>query len=248
MNYSKASDFIFSGKTNNLKKIVENQYVNARFLNDNNLIKLLEINKNAKLVDLGCDDGNFTIYLANKIKTKNIYGVDVITKRLELAHKRGIKTIKFDLNKKFLLDDNFFDVVCANQVIEHLTDIDNFVEEIYRILKPNGYALISTENASSWSNIFASIMGWQIFSLTNFSRKKWGLGNPLALHRGEKGEFHFWTHKTILNIRGLKELFNLYNFKVEAVKGAGYFPLPSILGNIDKTHSHFLTFKIRKKK
>ena len=29
--------------------------------------------------------------------------------------------------------------------------------ELYRILKPGGYMIISTENASSWCNIFASI-------------------------------------------------------------------------------------------
>ena len=66
-----------------------------------------------------------------------------------------------DLNKKFPIKDNSVDVVVSDQVIEHLTDVvDNFVKEIFRILKPEGYAVISTENLSSWNNLFALLFGY----------------------------------------------------------------------------------------
>jgi 2-polyprenyl-3-methyl-5-hydroxy-6-metoxy-1,4-benzoquinol methylase len=124
---------------------------------------------------LSCDDGKLTTYLGKKMRSKDIWGVDVVTDRLKLAKKAGIKTINYNIEKDFPFKDNSVDVVTANQVIEHVTNLDHFVGEIYRILKPGGYAIISTENASSWCNIFASVMGWQIFSLTNFSSKKWAL-------------------------------------------------------------------------
>ena len=123
---------------------------------------------------------------------------------------------------------------------------DNFLSELHRILKVGGYAVISTENASSWCNIFASLLGWQIFSLTNFSQRAQGIGNPLAIHKGDNNHFDSWNHVRIYNIRGLKEYFEIFDFKVEAIRGAGYFPLPAFLGNIDKMHSHFMTFKVRK--
>lgn len=231
-----------------MKKYLNNIWGKAFDLNCDNILTLLEKNNKAAFLDLGCDDGELTKKLANIIGTDDIYGVEVVEERLKKAKKRGVKVKTFDLNKDFDYEDNTFDVIHANQVIEHLYDSDQFISEIYRILKPNGYAIISTENASSWCNIFASLMGWQIFSLTNFSTYKSGIGNPFAIHSNEtpSPEMKSWNHIRIYNIRGLKEYFEVMGFKVEQIKGAGYFPLPAKLGDIDKTHCHFMTFKIRK--
>lgn len=229
-----------------IKTFLQNLYKNAVLLNHKNIFGLLEEKNDANFLDLGCDDGKLTIGLANKIKTENVYGVEVVNERIEMAKNEGVIVKKFDLNNKFYFEDNFFDVINANQVIEHLYNSDNFISEVYRILKPGGYAIISTENASSWCNILSSIMGWQIFSLTNFSSKKLGIGNPLALHKKERGDLKSWNHVRIYNIRGLKEYFEAFNFKIEEIRGAGYFPFYSGFGNIDKTHCHFMTFKITK--
>lgn len=215
-------------------------------LNHKNIISLFERNKNAKFVDLGCDDGILTKRFAEVINTKQYYGVDLVDSRLKLAKKVGVKTKKFNLNEKFNLPNSIFDVVHANQVIEHINNSDNFVTEIFRILKPGGYAIISTENASSWCNIVASIMGWQIFSLTNFSSLNASIGNPYSIHRNDQLPIDTWHHVRIYNINGLKEYFTIAGFKVEVILGAGYFPFPAGLGTIDVTHSHFITFKIRK--
>ena len=215
-------------------------------LNQKNILDLLEENKNCILLDLGCDDGTWTMQLAKKIKTKNIHGVEIVEKRKIEAEKKGIEVAKNDLNYAFPYPVNFFDVVHSNQVIEHLSDVENFVKEIFRILKPNGYVVISTENGSSWHNIFASILGWQIFSLTNITCISGGIGNPLAIHRGEVSDLKSWTHKTIFNFLGLIELFEAYGFVIDKVKGAGYYPLPALLGNLDKRHAHFLSVKFFK--
>lgn len=245
--YNTASEILYTKKNSSfLKNYLTKLYEGARYLNDSNILNLIEKNSKAKIIDLGCDDGNFTYHMGKRAKTKFLYGLDIIPERLKIAKTKGIKTIKSNLNNPFPMKDESFDVVHANQVIEHVTDLDNFVGEIFRILKPGGYAIISTENASSWCNIFASIMGWQMFSLTNFSKKSWGLGNPFALHKDESHALSSWTHKTILNIKGLHEFFQLYGFQVEKVMGAGYFPLPNKLGRIDVVHAHFMTFKVRK--
>lgn len=225
---------------------LEKMYSNAVDLNHKNIFSLFEKNKNAQFLDLGCDEGTLTLKMAEEIETKNIFGVEIVEERIQESEKKGIQIKNFDLNKHFDFEDNLFDVIHANQVIEHLHDSDVFLSEIYRILKKGGYAIISTENASSWCNIFASIMGWQIFSLTNFSSKKQGIGNPFALHRNKEAHLDSWNHIRIYNIRGLKEYFEAFGFTVESIKGAGYFPFPALIGNIDTTHCHFMTFKIRK--
>lgn len=229
-----------------MKNFLENIYTNAVDLNHKNILDLFEKNSDAAFLDLGCDDGVVTKRMAERIGTKNIYGVEIVEDRIRQSESRGVQVKNFDLNGKFDFESNALDVIHANQVIEHLYNSDNFLSEIYRILKPGGYAVISTENASSWCNIFASVMGWQIFSLTNFSNKKQGIGNPFSLHRDGDVHLDSWNHIRIYNIRGLKEYFEAFGFKVEGIRGAGYFPLWGGLGNIDKTHSHFMTFKVKK--
>jgi SAM-dependent methyltransferase len=234
-----------------LQKMLKNYLIflhnQASSLNLQHIDDLLEKNPKAKLLDLGCDNGSVTLRFAKKVKTKQLYGVEIVEERIKIAKKNGLKIQKYDLEKKLGYKDNEFDVVVSNQVIEHLRDTDTFMSEIYRILKPGGYVIISTENASAWENIFASVMGWQIFSLTNFSIMRCGLGNPFAINKDIVPPHVSWNHVRIFNFFGLKELFEIHGYKVDAIRGAGYFPIPfAQLGNLDKIHGHYMIFKGRK--
>ncbi len=236
-----------------IKSYLKHLWNQAETLNKENILLFLEqINtddSNLSLLDLGCDDGCWTKTIADQLGAKEVYGVEVVTEQAKKAELQGIKVYQVSLQDTLPFPDNSVDVIHANQVIEHLGEIDLFVAEIYRVLKPGGYAIISTENGSSWHNIFAAIMGWQIFSLTNVSSRIAGLGNPLALHRGvcfTDSWNKFWTHKTIFNYLGLIELFQVHDFTDVKIAGAGYHPLPAIVGRWDITHSHFITIKAKK--
>ncbi|MDA0661075.1 MAG: methyltransferase domain-containing protein, partial [Planctomycetota bacterium] len=43
-------------------------------------------------------------------------------------------------------DNNYFDGVFCNSVIEHVTDIDSFMQEVHRVLKPGGWFWAKTPN------------------------------------------------------------------------------------------------------
>jgi ubiquinone/menaquinone biosynthesis C-methylase UbiE len=229
--------------------LMQKSFDNAYELNNKNILGCLEHNPDAVSLDVGCDDGSWTMRLVEKIGTKNIHGIELIDDRADMAEQKGVQVKKSDLNSKFPYPDAFFDVVHANQVIEHISNSDNFLDEISRVLKPGGYSIISTENASSWHNIAASILGWQIFSLTNITMKRSGVGNPLALYRNVVPDQHLssWVHARIYNFRGLKELLELFDMSVEKIVGAGYHPFPASFGRIDPRHAHFMTFKARKR-
>ncbi|MBF0556550.1 MAG: class I SAM-dependent methyltransferase [Nitrospirae bacterium] len=228
-----------------VKKIFEKMFNSAMDLNKMNILSMLEPNTDAKLLDLGCNDGVWTTELANAAGTKNIYGIEIVEERIKLSKEKGIIVQSGDLNESFPFEDSMFDIIHANQVIEHIAYLDAFILEIYRVLKPGGYVIISTENGSSWHNIFASIAGWQIFSLTNMTYKRLGMGNPLAIHRSGALDIGLssWTHKTIFNYLGLKEFIEAYDFHNITIKGSGYYPLPASLGKLDVRHAHFITIK-----
>lgn len=226
-----------------IKKLFLLLWARAYEQNKLNILSLCEKNPKAFFLDLGCDDGAWSMEVAKRIGTSHIYGIDYITEQLKKAKARGLEVKKGDLNKKLPYKDNHFDVVHSNQVIEHLFEIDTYVSEIYRIVKPGGYAIISTENLASWHNIFSLVMGWQAFS--QHISKRYHIGNPLSPHFNE-AQREGWTHLLIFTFYSLQELFKQYGFTIEKAVGAGYHPLPVKVANLDPWHSHFITIKVRK--
>ena len=139
-----------------------------------NIESMLATRPGGILLDLGCDDGANTTRFAAAARAAETHGLELIEERAEEAAGRGVQVRIGDPIKRFPFDDRSFDVVVSNQVIEHLCDTDNFVRESYRVLRPGGLAVVSTENLASWHNIGALMFGWQPFSLTNVSDRRLG--------------------------------------------------------------------------
>lgn len=199
------------------------------------------------LLDCGCDDGEWTLQLKNRIGQVQLYGIEIVEERRKMAIANGIDARVASLNEQFPFADCQFDAVHANQVIEHLADTDTFIKEIYRVLRPGGYAVICTENLASWHNIFALVWGWQPFSLANVCETRFQVGNPLAIHAGESTFYpKSWQHLRVFAYRGLQEIFTEHGFKVEKYVGSGYYPLPNFVSKWDPRHAAFLTLKVRK--
>lgn len=230
-------------------RALSNLHKFSEVINEINFISLLDLDYSAKMIDLGCGNGEFTLRCTNKVETQKIWGVEISLPEIEKSQEKGIKIIQSDLNKSLPFKDNFFDIVISNQVLEHLLDIDQFFMEIYRILKINGYAILSTENLSSWHNIFALIMGFRPFSLDYSNTKK--IGNPFSPHHNTNIKSKPLLHNKVLSYFSLKEMCSLYKFKIDKILGGGYYPMPfqslsMVFSKIDPIHSHFLTIKIRK--
>jgi SAM-dependent methyltransferase len=211
---------------------------------DRRSLAVLEYNSHAKVIDLGCSDGKFSVKVKEKIGCSEMWGIDICDVSLENAEKRGIIVKKADLNNTLPLEAESFDVLVSNQVIEHLFYPVKFMREVYRILKPNGYAVISTENLSSWDNIVALLCGYTPFSV-EFDCGLRKIGNPFSPHEQElKGEY-VYSHVRIFAWNGLVELARFLGFKLEEVSGNGH-----ILGRfgeiVDKKHCRFITLKLRK--
>lgn len=110
-----------------------------------------------KILDIGCADGSFAKLL--KEKGFNVYGIDISEKAISRAVEAGIKASQCDVEQGINFPDNFFNIVIASEVIEHLYDTDYFLKEISRVIKGNGCLFISTPNLASLKNRIRLLMG-----------------------------------------------------------------------------------------
>jgi SAM-dependent methyltransferase len=205
------------------------------------------------LLDLGCHDGAWTRRLADAAGghvLQRLGGVEIVEDARLEAVRRGIDAIAADLNEPLPYDDEIFDVVHANQVLEHVRDLDVFVGEIRRVLRPGGFAVVCTENLASWHNVAALALGYMPFSLTNISNRG-AIGNPFCLAGVPADEFNpAWFHTRVLTGAGLTHLFELHRFAVVERFASGYHPLPPVLARriarLDFRHAAFIGTVARK--
>ncbi len=92
------------------------------------------------LIDLWAWDGRMFKEL-NAIPHDQYVVVD-ISKEMLSKHPRGPKHLIADLEKKFPIEDETFDVAVCFFTLEHIENIQNFMEECFRILRPGGTLFI----------------------------------------------------------------------------------------------------------
>jgi 2-polyprenyl-3-methyl-5-hydroxy-6-metoxy-1,4-benzoquinol methylase len=212
---------------------------------ESNRLFTLQITSNQpklKVLDIGSYHPSLVFEKFTNLINPSIHAVDVKTQVVKLCTHQGITAKQANAEKKLPFPPNRFDIVTANQIIEHILNIDQFMSEIRRVLKPGGKLVLSTENLSAWHNIFALIMGWQAFSQHISSVKN--IGNPFRIHSQNTNLDLNGMHIKIFTLRGLTDLLTLYGFSHLTIFSAGYPPLPyplsKWLSQIDPTHATFI--------
>jgi 2-polyprenyl-3-methyl-5-hydroxy-6-metoxy-1,4-benzoquinol methylase len=100
-------------------------------------------------LDAGCGDGRYLAALAAELPQRRA-GVDLSERILETARERVPADFRQGNLEAIPFADGEFDVVLCSQVIEHVLDADAAVDELARVLRPNGTLIISTDNARNY--------------------------------------------------------------------------------------------------
>lgn len=102
--------------------------------------------KEGVLLDFGCGSGNAMQTMQQK--GWRTVGVDFDEKAVANAKRKGLEVYHGDLfSQKF--DDESFDAILMNHVIEHVPSPTDLFSECKRILKKNGVMIVITPNANS---------------------------------------------------------------------------------------------------
>jgi len=181
-----------------------------------------------KVLDVGCFVGT-ELFMLPKVKGGEYVGVDVSTDAIsyakKLAQKRGEKQIKFmavDANGKLPFKNNYFDVIYALELVEHLHDPSIFFEEAKRILKPNGRIILSTPNGETLMNKIASLVPQSLSQNMagarelDFSRH----GNSFKVASSD------WDNEAHISLHGYskwKTIFAKNKLTIDAFEGSSFF-------------------------
>ena len=98
------------------------------------------------LLEIGCGEGRGVEELLPL--ADSYLGLDKISEVIEMLQKKfpGVEFQQAVIPPFVGFEDNSFDTIVSFQVIEHIENDKLFLQEIYRMLKPGGKAIISTPN------------------------------------------------------------------------------------------------------
>jgi len=134
-----------------VKQFNESRYQEVGRLSPADAVRLEKIEKlvgsQKRVLDVGCFDGFVGERL---IKNGNeVCGLDISEPAVKKAQERGIKAQVANVEEPWPFAEQQFDVVFAGEIIEHLFDTDKFLQQAKRVLKTNGFLILTTPNLAS---------------------------------------------------------------------------------------------------
>ena len=88
------------------------------------------IDNDFNVIDFGCGGG----YLLKNIRCKEKIGVEVNDSAREQAQQNGIRTVESSMD----IDEKWADLIISNHALEHVSDPLSELQNLKRLLKPNG--------------------------------------------------------------------------------------------------------------
>lgn len=132
---------------------IQDAVLSGWFQKSGELFSGFMINREDNVLDVGCGDGGFISYCANRGAEVTFVDIDSDKvsqneQRLRTSPARGVHGLVSDANP-LPLPDNRFDKVISTEVMEHVDDPAAFLAELVRVGKPGAQYLLSVPDPAS---------------------------------------------------------------------------------------------------
>ena len=194
-----------SGKFKPLHKFnpIRIRYIKENIINSFKLRSKKKPLDKINILDIGCGGG-----LLSEPMTRlgaNVTGIDASSKNINIA-KLHAKKNKLKINylcssPEKLKIQKKFDVILNMEIIEHVEDINFFINSCSKLLKKNGLMFVATLNKTLKSYLFAIIGAEYVL--------RW---LPIGTHDWEK----------FVKPEDLKKILNKNNLKLEKLDGMNF--------------------------
>jgi SAM-dependent methyltransferase len=121
----------------------------ARWLEWRMLLKWLAPQKGEKVLDIACGDGELSLRIA--AKGADVYGLDMSAEGIASAQRLAkIAKLKCEFTigdaERLPYADGFFDNIVCSSSLEHFKDDAQSLNEMHRVLKPGGKAVLTVDS------------------------------------------------------------------------------------------------------
>jgi SAM-dependent methyltransferase len=188
-------------------------------------------NDSIRVLDIGCGTGMDLQNIKNSLEGKEVElcGVEFNEQNIKKAREKGIRVFQMDIEKDVIpVEDGFFDIVIANQILEHTKEIFWVCSEASRVLKKGGVFIVSVPNLASLHNRLVLMLGHQPTFIDILGPHVRGFTKP--------------GFKRFVETDGY--------FKVLEIGGSNFYPFPpaisKVLSRILPTYSVSIFFLIRR--
>lgn len=162
------------------------------------------------LLEVGCGEGRGIDWLLPKVKSYSaIDKIDPIIDALRSRYPQA-KFISDYIPPLTAYADNSFDWLVSFQVIEHIEKDGYFLQEIHRVLKPGGRALVTTPNRPmSLSRNPWHVREYTAQELTQLAKTYFSEVNMKGISGNEKVMEYYEQNKQSVNRLMRWDVFNL---------------------------------------
>jgi len=141
--YYESEDYI--SHTDGKRSMFEKMYHTIKNIALKNKIKLINAHsKKGTILDIGAGTGDFLVFA--KKEGWDTTGIEPSAKAKAIAITKGV-TFADNLAD---FESNSFDIITMWHVLEHVPNLDEYISELKRLLKPSGAILIAVPNFKSF--------------------------------------------------------------------------------------------------
>jgi 2-polyprenyl-3-methyl-5-hydroxy-6-metoxy-1,4-benzoquinol methylase len=135
------------------------------------VIALIPKNPDNKILEIGAGSGSTLVRIKELGLAAETVGIELMEMPQTLQNHPSIDKLYItDIEKNFpAIQENYFDVIIAGDVLEHLLDPWKMVEKITTLLKPGGLLICSLPNIREIATL------WKVFIKGDFAYTKEGI-------------------------------------------------------------------------
>lgn len=197
------------------------------------------VEQNEKVLEIGCNTGKFLSRVTTK--TQRLTGLEFNAEAAAAARSRGLDVRNLDIADLAESEPESFDVVCAFQVLEHVSQAGDFLRSCLKALKPGGKLIFSVPNNEPYFQRFSK------YEVLNLPPHHMGLWNHDSFRRAASF-FDLHLEKSLLmgtgSVKGEVYLRSKYLARVcspanresamEKVKMISVLPFAMIMSGVDR--------------
>lgn len=168
-----------------------------------------------KCLDIGCSSGIITSLLGQTLSMT--IGIDIDQEAISYAKEHHLSSrVQFLTADAMSLPfkEGLFDVIICNHIYEHVPDPYQMMEEIFRVLKENGFCYFSAGNKYMImeGHYGLPFLSWLPKRLAHLYIKLMG-----------KGSFYYEEHYSIWGLRKLVKRFRIWDYTLPIIKNPEKF-------------------------